>query len=172
MVGPIDAVADQLPLDIHGTEERDIGQVGSAPGGVVGHDGIARSQTMLGQDPPGAEAHPTEMHGDVLGIGDEIALSIEEGTGEIQAVLDVHRAGGTPEHGPHRFGHLLHAIGVEFQGGLLAAPTVPVLFRSGPRLVEDRGARAIHRHLPVLLDDGRTVGIDQECQTPNLRPRC
>ena len=36
-------------------------------------------------------AHRPQMHRHVRSVGDEIALAIEQGTGKIQALLDVHR---------------------------------------------------------------------------------
>ncbi len=50
------------------------------------------------------------MYRNVRGIGHQVAIGINNGTGEIQAFLHIHRYGGVLKHGTHIFGYTHKAL--------------------------------------------------------------
>jgi hypothetical protein len=59
--------------------------------------------------------HAAEVDGDVGCVGDEVAFGVEEGAGEVEALLDVDGAGGGAEGFAHVFGDGLEAVGEDFE---------------------------------------------------------
>ena len=106
--------------------------------------------------------HRAEMHRHMRGVGDEMALRIEDGAGEIEPLLDVDRIGGVLQRDAHLFGdrheevveHLQHdgiGVGAEGAHGVRAATM---------RVSNDMVARR-DRRLPAGLDDDGLVRFDR-----------
>jgi hypothetical protein len=84
-------------------DDRDVGKMGATPIGGVEHVSVARLHApAVARLPVGAAAprldnrpdripHRSEMDRDVGGVGDQGAGAVEQGAGEIEPLLDVHR---------------------------------------------------------------------------------
>ena len=75
MVGPVGKKAKGLVARTeYGREYRDVRQVGSSEGRVVGNEKIPGAQVGEAFDQPaGAYPHRPEVNGDVRGVGDQAA---------------------------------------------------------------------------------------------------
>ena len=95
--------------------------MGAAVVGVVGRHRIAGRQGWAlaagygRQQADDAVAHGAQVHGDMGCVGHQVAAAIEEGTGEIQPLFDVHRAGGLPQPLAHPLGDGAEAVLEQFQ---------------------------------------------------------
>ncbi len=95
--------------------------MGAAVVGVVGCHRITGRQGRTfaagygRQQADNAVAHGAQVHGDMGCIGHQAAAAIEEGTGEIQPLFDVHRAGGLPQPLAHPLGDGAEAVLVQLQ---------------------------------------------------------
>ena len=112
-------------------DDRHVRQVGAAVVGRVHHVDVARLERAAVRREHRANrlAHGAQVDRDVRRVGDQVALGIEHGAGEIQPLLDVHRVGGVLERDPHLLGdrheevveHLQHhgvALGADGEGAL------------------------------------------------------
>ena len=90
----------------HRHDHRDVGQMGAAVVGVVQRVDVARPQAVAAQaqDRAHALAHRAQMHRHVRRIGDQHAVRIEHGAGEVQALLHVDRVGGVLQRHAHLLG--------------------------------------------------------------------
>ena len=108
--------------------------MGATVEGVVGDQrvaGLERFQIPVFHRPhqgQNALAHRAQVHGDVRGIGHQAPAAIEQGAGEIKALLDVHRDARLLQTRPHLLGDRHEAMakqlqidGVRFAGPLGAA---------------------------------------------------
>ena len=66
-------------------------------------DDIARVRFDRFAQAANADAERAEMHGDMGGIGDELAVGIEQGAGEVQPLLDVGGKGRALQYRAHLF---------------------------------------------------------------------
>ena len=95
--------------------------MGAAVVGVVGCHRIAGRQGRTfasgygRQQADDAVAHGAQVHGDMGRIGHQAAAAIEEGTGKIQPLFDVHRAGGLPQPLAHPLGDGAESVLVQLQ---------------------------------------------------------
>ena len=80
--------------------------MGAAVVGVVQRVDVARPQAVAAQaqDRAHALAHRAQMHRHVRRIGDQHAVRIEHGAGEIQPLLHVDRVGGVLQRHAHLLG--------------------------------------------------------------------
>ena len=91
VVGLVGGVGDDLAVVEHGRYDREVGEVGAAYVRVVEEQHVA----WLKLAPVGLEAHPdgqghaAEMHGYVLGLGDELPPVVEQGAAVVHPLLDV-----------------------------------------------------------------------------------
>ena len=99
-------------------------------------------------------------------VGDEVARAVEQGAGEVEPLLDVHRVGGVLQAQPHLLGdrHEQVVEDLEQHGVDLRADRLALLARRDPlqdQLVERRDlglpARVDHRGGVGLGDDRRPV---------------
>ena len=87
----------------------DIRQMGAPMERVVADHHISRLQGRyvprrhLRQQVPNRFSHRAQMHRDVGGIGHQSSCSIEQGTGEIESLADIHRATGLTQSIAHAF---------------------------------------------------------------------
>ena len=89
-----------------GGDDGHIRQVGAAAIGRVGRVHVAGLEVaVVGiDDGPNRFAHRAEMDRDVRGVGDELAVPVEQRAGEIQPLLDVDRMSGIGQGYAHLLG--------------------------------------------------------------------
>ena len=90
-----------------GRDQRDVVQMGAARERVVEDDvlrpgSIDRAERSDGGVHRGR--HRPEVHRDVLGLHEEVAVGGEEGGRAVGPLLDVRAEGGPAQHGPHLVG--------------------------------------------------------------------
>ena len=71
--------------------------------GVVEDDDVAGAEGRQGEGGLDGGGHGAEVDGDVGGLGDQLALGVEEGAGEVAALLDVGGEGGAAKDDAHLF---------------------------------------------------------------------
>ena len=167
-----DEEAYSLPGGIEdGGDDGDVGKVGAAVVGVVEGEDVAGAEGVLAAAQYGAHgvAHGAEVDGDVGCVGDEMALGVEEGAGEVEALLDVNGVGGVDEGGAHLLGdgheevveYFEHdGVGAGADGG--AAPRG---FGAGEQEIPLGGDLGP----PFGFDDGGGVGFDEESGAGDAR---
>ena len=84
-----------------GPDERDVGQVGAPLVGIVQDDQISRTEADAPERGLDGEGHGAEVDGDMGGLGDHAAASVEHGAGVVAAFLDVDGIGGAAEDDAH-----------------------------------------------------------------------
>ena len=95
--------------------------MGAAVEGVVRDQrvaGLERFQLSVLHRPhqgQNALAHRAQVHGDVRGIGHQAPAAIEQGAGEIKALLDVHRDARLLQTRPHLLGDRHEAMAKQLQ---------------------------------------------------------
>ena len=93
------------PSAEHRHHHGDVRQVGAAGVGVVERERLAgREHRVALADRPHAGAHRAQVHRHVRRVGDEAAARVEQGAGEVEPLLDVHRVRGALQRRPHRLG--------------------------------------------------------------------
>ena len=80
-----------------GCDDRDVGQMRSAAGRMVGDRHIARPQRQHVAQAADAQTHRAQVHGDVRGVDDQLSGSVQDGAGEVEALLDIRRDGGAAQ---------------------------------------------------------------------------
>jgi hypothetical protein len=90
-------------------------QMGAAEGGVVGHHDIPLLHGDRLPEAAHAEAQGAQVDGDVRGVDHQLARRVEQGAGEIEALLDVGGDGGALEHFAHLPGDRREAMGEQLE---------------------------------------------------------
>ncbi len=137
--------------------------MGAARVGIVQGEGVAGTQPRMPvAHRSDAGAHRAQVHRHVRGVGDEAAVGVEQGAGEVEPLLDVHRAGGALQRGAHGLGHA-HEAAVEQLQGHGIGPVQGLDGGRGPRggadqadqpvRVGDRRPSRGKRDLGVAADD-------------------
>ncbi len=157
MVGAAGDVADQNRLVEDRRDEGDVGEVGTAEGGVVGDRDVAGAEGDGVGDSTDAGAKRAEVDGDVRGVGDESALGIEEAAGEIEAFLDVGGEGDAAEHLAHLFDEAAEPCGEEFEFDGVVGRDGGAMVRLGSEESQRAVGQALRR--PAGFDDGGGVVI-------------
>lgn len=148
----------------HRGHDGHVGQVGAAVVRVV--DGVHVAGPQVVRAPPqdllDGLAHGAEVDGDVGRVGDEVALGVEEGAGEVEAFLDVDRVGGVLQAHAHLLGDG-HEEAVED----LQEDRVHVRPRGHARgarcdAVQEEVSAVGRGGPPAGVDDGRGVGLGEE----------
>ena len=62
---------------------------------------VARPQRQHVAQAADAQTHRAQVHGDVRGVDDQLSGSVQDGAGEVEALLDVRRDGGAAQPLPH-----------------------------------------------------------------------
>jgi hypothetical protein len=118
VVGAVARIADDAGrvLCENGSDNRDVGKVGTPREGVVDNGDVAfleGSQAL--QDGGDAGRHGAQVHRDVGGLGEEVAIGREQGAGEVAALLDVGRERDPLEGEAHFFGGGFEEVAEEFE---------------------------------------------------------
>ena len=106
----------RVPLHETGSDRGDVGQMGAAMEGIVTDHGVAWRQhrplttTDLPKQILDCIPHRTQMHRDVGSIGNKSPLRVEQSTGEIQSLADIHRATGLAKPFTHALGNLHETV--------------------------------------------------------------
>ena len=125
--------------------------------GIAGQHSASVAAAAL-QHGAHALAHRAEMHRHVRRIGNQMALAVEHGTGEVEPFADVHRAGAELQRGAHFLGNRHEQRAHDFQPHRIAcgAAIGSQLLRRLAR--EHEIADGIDAHRPAGFDDrGRNV---------------
>ena len=129
VVRPVRDKADELARCEHGRHQGHVGEVGAAQVGVVDDGDVSLAPGRKGRDGRHRLGHGAEVHGDVGGLRDHLAVGIEDGAGEVSALADVGRVARPPE----RHAHLLRGRSEEGvpdgkAGGIVAHDGVTTRF--------------------------------------------
>src|SRR6202044_2167004 len=97
----------------HGRDHRDVGEVRAAVVRVVERIDVARLSVPLVAVYHHfyGFAHRAEVHRDVRGVGDEVAVGVEDRAGEVEPLLDVDGVRGRPQALAHLLGHRHEQVG-------------------------------------------------------------
>ena len=94
----------ELAAEEDGGDAGDVGQVGPAPVGIVEDDEIALLEGHGPERGLDGQGHGPEVDRDMRALGQRFAVPVEEGAGEILALLDVGGEGRPAEDGAHFLG--------------------------------------------------------------------
>ncbi len=118
--------------------------------------------------------HRPEVHRDVRGVGHQAAVRVEQGAGEVQALLDVDGVGGVLQSYAHLLGDRHEEVVEHFEhDGVHPGPDGrPARSRFGPAQHEVPGRPG--RGLPAGVDDGGGVVLGDDGGPPHdvLRAQC
>ena len=148
----------------HRGHHGDVGKMRAAVIGRVQHPHIAGLEIAADLAPHGLDAavHRAEMHRDMRRVGDEPAVAIEDGAGEVEPLLDVDRARGVLQRIAHLLGNRGEALVEHFEQHWIDAGA-----ERGPRLAfrDAREQQMVLRRdlcLPVRLDHDGLMWLDDE----------
>jgi len=161
-----------LAADEDRSNHGDVRQMSSAIVGRVArkHVALHHCGPVARDDRRNAIAHRSEMHGHVRGIGDEVTVRVEDGAGEIEPLLDVHRGCGALQSGAHFLGDRHEQIGHHLeQNGIGSGSGMPPR-RSRRCAREDQRARRTHFRPPAGLDDDRLMRLDEKSRPSAFAP--
>ena len=149
----------------HRRHHRDVGQMGAAIIRSVQRKDVAGMDVALVEpdDRLDGPVHRAEMHRHVRRVGDERAVAVEHGAGEVEPLLDVDRIGGVLQRHPHLLGNRHEQVVEDLEhdrvgGG--AEGCRARAFRSTRRISTWFLARDLG--LPAGLDDDGLVALDDE----------
>jgi hypothetical protein len=143
---------------------RDVGQMRAAVIGGVQRIDVAGADLRVEADHGFDRAvHRAEVHRHVRGVGDERALGIEDGAGEVEPFLDVHRMGGVLQRHAHLLGDVHEEVVEDLEQDRVGLAGAHDLRPFG-------GPVAAHQHVvaggdlgaPAGLDDDGLVGLDDQ----------
>ena len=148
----------------HRGHHGDVGKMRAAVIGRVQHPHIAGREIAADLAPHGLDAavHRAEMHRDMRGVGDEPAVAIEDGAGEVEPLLDVDRARGVLQRIAHLLGNRGEALVEHFEQHWIDAGA-----ERGPRFAfahagEQQMVLRRDLCLPVRLDHDGLMRLDDE----------
>ena len=158
----------------HRHDHRHVGQMGAAVVRIVEGVDVARphAAATLADDGAHRFAHRAQMDGHVGGVGDQPALGVEQGAGEIQPFLDVDRIGGVLEGDPHLLGdgHEEVVEDLEQDGIAVGAHRHPPRQRLHPLQQKMVVAADLERPARLHHHGGRGIGDDGRADDPIARP--
>ena len=107
-------------------------------------------------------AHRSEVYRDVRRIGDQVAVRTEQGTGEIQALLDVDRIRCVLQRGAHVFGHRHKQVVEDFEHNRIGAGTDGLDGFTLDVSIQDEVAECIHDTSPAMFNDNCPGCLDDD----------
>ncbi len=112
-----------------------------------------------GDDGPDRIAHRSEMHRNMRRIGDQRAVAIEQRTGKIQPLLDVHRSCGVLQRNSHLLGNRHEGVVENFELNRIdrAARREPVRQIADP--FQNQISQRIDPGPPARFNDRRRVAL-------------
>ena len=106
------------PFGEHGQGERDVRQVGAAVVGIVEEEGVAVAHALgreRAHDALGRALERSQVDGNGRGLGDRLALDVEEGRRGVEALLDDRRRRALEQGQLHLVGDGLEAVAQHLQ---------------------------------------------------------
>ncbi|GBD41956.1 hypothetical protein HRbin39_01343 [bacterium HR39] len=137
-------------------DHRHVGKMRAAVVGVVQAVGVARLHGAAARADHRAHrfAHGAEVHRHVGRVGDEEAVAVEDGAGEIEPLLDIDRVGGVLQY----HAHLLGDVHVEIVEDLQHDGVALGAHRDSPR----QRHRALHDHVFARGDGERPARLHHD----------
>ena len=151
MMGPVGQEAKGLVAGTeNGGEDRDVGQVRTTEGGVIGNKDVPG--TKIGEEleqTAGAYPHGAEVDRDVGSVRDQVTGAVKQGAGKIESFTNVDGQGGAFELGPHFLDQTEEAAGKKLAPGCGGKGKARV--RAFVQFEQEAPARA-HACDPALFD--------------------
>ncbi len=163
-----DVEQDLAPARVeHGRHDCDVWEMRAAVVRGIEHEHVARPHLprFLADDRLDRPVHAAEMNRHVRGIGDEIALAVEDRAREIEPLLDIDRLRREPQRLAHLLGNRHEEIvedfeqhGIRLRPKRLAAPgrharkqeIIPLCYLQRPAVLDHDGL--------MRFDDERRAG--------------
>ena len=101
MVGPGHGKTDQAGSSEYRGHDGHIRQVGAPHIRIINHQQVARLPVPITDQIRHGVGHGPQMHRDMGRLGTQPALCIENGAGEIQAILDIGRQSAQTQYRAH-----------------------------------------------------------------------
>lgn len=106
MVGAVGNIKEGTTVRImHSPHQGDVRQMAAPAEGIVDNKDVAGGEGVAAKGMGHGAGHGAEMNRDVGGLGDQVAVSVENGAGEILAFLDVGGKRRAGEDDSHLFGN-------------------------------------------------------------------
>ena len=145
-------------------DQGDIRQVGAAGVGGVQGVNVARLDAALVGFDDGLDglSHGTQMHRHMGGVGHQAAGGVEQGAGEVQPLLDVHRVGGVAQGGAHLLGDGHEQVVEHLQHHRVRVSAHRFGFLPLDIALQQQVAAAIEGAAPAGLQDDGGGGFDDD----------
>ena len=150
----------------HGRYDSDVGKMGSAIIRVVQYIGVTWIDFafIVTQHRPHRFSHRAEMHRHMRGVGNQRPARIENGTGEIQPFLDIHRQCRVLQRVTHLLGNRHEQVVKHLQHHRIAACPDGHPFRAGNNAAQHQITNLGHLRLPSGFNNGCRGGFDDQCR--------
>jgi hypothetical protein len=124
--------------DENRSDQGQVGQMGSARKGIVyGHD-IARSQANAAHRFTHRQLDRPEVYWDMGGLGNQLAVPIEQRTGKVAPLFDIRRESAAAEYGPHFLAQGAKAMQKNLASNRIHVPALRHVQLRSPSLSENR----------------------------------
>ena len=145
VVGSVGRPAREASVDPARRHERDVVEMGAAHERVVEDHLLARTDAIESEGVDGGphrRRHRAEVHGDVLGLHEQLALGGEEGGRAVGSLLDVGAEGGPTQDGAHLLGDTRELGDQDLERRRIHAPPPPTsaVHPSGTHTVQSGSA--------------------------------
>lgn len=171
-------VRDAVPLVEHRRHDGHVGQMCAAVVRIV--DGVhvagPHRAVVAAQHFPDGLPHGAEVHRDVRCVGDQVAVRVEEGAGEVEPLLDVDGVGGVLQAHAHLLGDGHEEVVEDLQHDRVD-PGADGLFRGARACAgQDQMAGGGEGGLPAGVDDGGRAVLGDDGRAchgvrgPQVRP--
>ena len=103
-------------VQVNRGDHGDIGQVGATVGRMVAGVNPARLNFALLYQRLNGGAHRAQVDRNMGRVGNQVAVLIKQGAGEIESLFHVHRMCGVLQGDPHLFGDAHETVVINLQG--------------------------------------------------------
>ena len=173
MAARADVEEDPAVLE-HRRDHRDIGQMRAAVVRGVQHVHVAGldAPRVLPDHRLDRLAHRAEMHRHVRRVGDQVAAAVEDGAGEVEPLLDVHRVRGVLQPQPHLLGDRHEEVVEDLQPHRIHLSADRRRRRARARALEHEVVELGDGRAPLRFDHGGRVRLGDDRRPVDRLPGC